>query len=99
MIVPAGHRVLIKAEDVDEKTRGGLYLSPTTMERRKNERVIGTIVSIGMNAWKAFDGGEPWAKEGDKIFYARYGGSTIKDPDTQEEFILLNDEDVLAVVK
>jgi len=91
--------VLIKAEDVDEQTRGGLYLAPSTMERRKNERVIGTIVAIGKTAWLGFDKGEPWAEAGDKILYARYGGCTVKDPETQEEFIILNDEDVIAIVK
>lgn len=99
MLVPLGHHILVRPEDIDEKTQGGLYLAPSTMERRKNERVIGEIVAVGMNAWKAFDSGEPWAAVGDKILYARYGGVRVKDPDTQEELIVMHDEDAIVAIK
>jgi co-chaperonin GroES (HSP10) len=98
-IVPCGHMVLVTPDAVDEKTSGGLYLAVETKERRQNEQVIGTIVRIGINAWRAFDDGIPWAKEGDRVFYARNGGWKITDPDTKEQFVLLTDEDICATLE
>lgn len=99
MIKPCGHRVLIKCDEVDEKTSGGLYLAVETKERRANEQIFGTLVAIGENAWKAFDEGKPWAKVGDRVTFAKYGGFTIEDPVTKEKLRLLNDEDICAVVE
>ena len=62
----------------------------------------GTVVSIGPNAWKAFDPGPdwaPWAEVGDRVMYAKYGGKVVKDPDTNEEFVVLNDEDIISRIK
>jgi co-chaperonin GroES (HSP10) len=98
MIVPCGHKVLVKADKVDEKI-GGLYLPEQTKEKRQNEQILGTVVSIGVNCWKAFDDGIPWCKVGDHVYYARNGGWKITDPETKESFILLNDEDIAATLE
>lgn len=98
-IVPAGHRVLVKPDEVEEKTSGGLYLAVETKERKANEQIFGTVIKVGVNAWKAFDDGSPWAKVGDRVTFAKYGGFNIEDPVTKEKFRLLNDEDICAVVE
>jgi co-chaperonin GroES (HSP10) len=98
MLRPAGHRLLVKPDEVSEK-QGSLYLAVSTKERQANEQIFGTIVSIGKTAWKAFDDGEPWAKVGDRVAFAKYGGFQIEDPITKEKLRLLNDEDVCAVVE
>ena len=103
MIKPCGYLLLVKADTVSEKTSGGLYVPVETKERKMNEQIFGTVVKIGKMAWRAFDKGEPdwepWAKVGDKIAFAKYGGFSIEDPYTKETFRLLKDEDVLAVVE
>jgi len=98
MIVPSGHRVLVRADEVDEK-QGSIYLPVETKERRQNEQVIGTIVRIGKTAWLDFSKGEPWAEEGDRVFYARNGGWKVKDPEDDKFYVILNDEDIVAVIK
>ena len=97
MIKPAGHRVLVKPDEVEEKV-GSLYLAVETKERRANEQIFGTLVAIGENAWKAFDEGKPWAKVGDRVTFAKYGGFSIEDPITKEKFRILNDEDIVSVI-
>lgn len=94
-IKPAGHRVLVKPLPLDEKTKSGIILAHD--ERKEKAQIRGTVVAVGPNAWKAFDGGEPWASVGDEIWYAQYGGYLVRDPETDEEYRLLNDEDVCAV--
>ncbi|OHD28153.1 MAG: hypothetical protein A2Y38_15590 [Spirochaetes bacterium GWB1_59_5] len=94
---PCGHRVLILPEVVEEKTSGGIILAPTTQQRDQQATMRGTVAAIGVNAWKAFDDGTPWAKEGDRVMFRRYAGEIIKDGDA--EYRVINDEDILAVIK
>jgi len=94
---PSGHRVLIKPEVVEEKTAGGIILAATTKDRDQQATMRGTVVKVGVNAWKAFDDGTPWAAEGDKVVFRKYAGEVIKDDDA--EFRVVNDEDILAVIK
>ena len=98
-LVPAGHRVLVIEDKVDERTSGGLFLPPEVRQRMGEAQIFGTVVKLGLTAFKAFDDGEAWCKEGDRVAFAKYGGFIIQDPDSKEVFRLLNDEDVCAIVK
>lgn len=98
-IEPAGHRVLVKVEEVEKKTAGGIIIADTIRDKMTEANIFGTIVKIGQNAWKAFDDGVPWAKEGDRVAFAKYGGFVIEDPNTKEQFRLLNDEDITAIIR
>jgi len=57
----------------------------------------GTVVRIGVNAWKAFDDGTPWAHVGDKVVFRKYAGEVIKDGDV--EYRVVNDEDILCRIR
>lgn len=94
-IIPAGHRVLVKPLPLERQSKGGILL--THDERKEKAQIRGTVVAIGPTAWHAFDDGSAWAKVGDEVWYAQYGGYLIRDPVTDEEYRLLNDEDVCAV--
>lgn len=100
MIEPAGHRVLVKPDPIEEKTESGIIIqTAATKGREEQAQTFGTIVAVGPNAWKGFDDGVPWAAVGDHVSYAKYGGFIIRDPETREEFRLLNDEDICAVLR
>ena len=62
----------------------------------------GTVVDVGPLAWVDYNKNSilksPWVKIGDKILYSRYGGKLIQDPETKEEFIILDDGDVLCKI-
>jgi len=98
MITPSGHRVLVTPDKVEEKTAHGIILPSSTKEAREQTQIFGTVVSIGATAFKDFSEGEPWCEVGDRVAFAKYGGFIIKDPHTEEEFRLLNDEDICAVI-
>lgn len=102
MIKPLGHRLLVKPdsiEDVDDNYRSakkaGIIIPD--QEARKEQIAVdkGTVVDIGSTAFKDF-GGDPWCQVGDRVAYTRYGGKFLKDPETDEEYLILNDEDVIA---
>jgi len=98
MLVPCGHRVLVKIDAVEEKTAGGIIITKTSAEKQEEAGIFGTIVAIGETAWKDF-GGRNWASVGDRVMIAKYGGFIAQEPDTADKFRILNDEDIIAVLR
>lgn len=98
MFEPTGYYVLVKPKDVETKTAGGIVLVDDTVESDKVHTVEGTLVAVGPTAWKGFDNGEAWAKVGDKVVYAKFAGKRLYDHHTDQTFILMNDNDIIARV-
>lgn len=95
-IIPLLHRVLVKPDKVEEVSKGGIILSVDT-KREQAAAEKGTVISIGPTAFKDYGGDENTLKPGDRVAYAKYAGKTIKEEDI--EYILLNDEDITAIIK
>lgn len=103
-IVPTGHYVLVIPEKLEEHdevykraAQAGLQIS---REHTLKERVAisqGKVVAVGPTAWKDYSE-QPWAKIGDTVAYSRHGGMYLKDPVTKEDYLILNDEDICAVI-
>ena len=99
-IVPTAHRVLVQLEPVEETTKGGIIISSS--DTRKREQVAqetATVVKIGPTAFKDFGDGTPWCKEGDKVKIVRHSGNIIKDPDSDNMYSVINDEDIYAILQ
>lgn len=95
-----GHRVLVKPDPLETKTESGIIVSYG--DKEKLHRIAmdkGTLVGVGSNAWKGYDDGTPWASVGDRVFFAKNAGKWIKDPGSDEEYVLLNDEDIQCRIK
>lgn len=101
-IKPVGHRILVKPDSVDEKLKtewGFEILADKRIER--SIEIHGTLIAVGDQAWKAFGKdftGEPWAEVGSRVMFAQHAGRFVTDPETKEEFLLMNDEDITAVI-
>ena len=98
-----GYRLVIKPDELEEYSEGGIAIVHSKFE--KGAVQIGTILSIGERAWKAFDKdahgipcGKPWAKVGDRVVFSKYAARFFKADNDSEEIAFLNDEDVLAVI-
>ena len=106
MIHVVTHRILISPTKIEEKDaafaaakRAGIDLSETKEFKREQQGVDeGTVVSFGPIAFRDF-GTENPLTVGDKILYARHAGKPVKDPDTDEEFLVINDEDVVCILR
>jgi co-chaperonin GroES (HSP10) len=104
MIIPTLHRILVKADKLEEvdKTRVkakqlGIVIPEMDEHKRAQAGVDrGTVVTIGPTAFRDFNAESP-IKEGDYVAYARFAGKIIDDPYTDEQYVLLNDEDVVCV--
>ncbi len=95
-IKPVGFRVLVKPDPIEEKTQSGIVLA-VDEKLEKGARITGVVVGIGPDAFKAFKASEPWFKVGDRVYYAKYAGKGITDRTTKEEYVVLNDEDIVAI--
>ena len=92
-VKPLGDRVFVKVSASEEKTAGGLYLPDTAKEKPQ----VGEVVALGPG--KRNDDGsrqDPEIKIGDKVLYSKYAGTDIKLG--TEEYVLLSEKDILAVV-
>lgn len=106
MIIPVGHRVLVRQEKYDEHDEVFKRAKAAGLEFVKDREVryqasvdVGTIVSVGKTAWKDF-GSEPWALVGDKVVFAKNSGKHVTDPEDKETpYVLLNDEDVVGIIR
>lgn len=97
-IFPTGGHVLILPDPVEEKTKGGIYLPDTTRDNEQRAATMGTVIAVGAGAWLDLDDGQPWAKVGDHVSYAKYAGVAMKGKDEQS-YVLINDNDILAVLQ
>lgn len=100
MLEVVGNRVLIKPKDLEVKTASGIVISYGSDEKRhKMATMEGTIAGIGPLAWKDWGDGSNWVEVGDRVIFAQYAGKLVQDPDTKEEFFVINDEDVQVRIK
>ena len=90
---PLHDRVVVKRIDAEEKTAGGIIIPDTAKEKPME----GEVVAVGPGARS--DDGEirPLdVKKGDKILIGKYSGTEIKIEG--DEFVILREDDVLAIV-
>jgi chaperonin GroES len=94
VLKPLGDRIIAKALKADEKTAGGIVLPESAKEKPQEAEVIAVGPGTQMESGKL----APMdVKVGDKIIYGKYAGTEIKVG--ADEFIILRQEDVLAIVK
>ena len=91
---PLGDRVVIKREESEETTTGGILLPDSA----KDKPARGQVISIG-NGRLLDDGsrGELQVKVGDRVIFSSYGGETLNLDD--EELLLMREDDILAIIE
>lgn len=91
---PIGYRIIGVVEDLGETaSKGSKIVIPENV--RAKEKLATQVAYVKLIGPKAFDG-EPVLEIGDRIMYGKYAGVRVDDPDTGEQLIILNDEDVIA---
>jgi len=99
MIVPVLHRLLVKPDPVETTSAGGIVLA-INEKREQAAAERGTVIMLGSTCFKDYGGDENTVKVGDRVFYARYAGKEVsEDSNSNEKFMLLNDEDIVGVIK
>ncbi|MBN1586866.1 MAG: co-chaperone GroES [Candidatus Omnitrophica bacterium] len=93
---PLGDRVLVKLLEAEAKTQGGILLPDTAKEKPQE----GEIVAVGTG--KVLDSGEVKAldvKVGDKVLFGKYSGTEVTIKNTDEDYLIMREDDILAIVQ
>lgn len=93
-IQPLADRVVVKPQENEERTRGGIYLPDTAAKEKPQE---GVVMAVGDG--KLNDTGQRvpiGVKVGDTVLFAKYSGSDIKLDDV--DYLILAEKDILAVI-
>jgi chaperonin GroES len=91
---PLGDKILLKRVEAESKTKSGIVLPETAKEKPKR----GTVIAIGDG--KLLDDGTRakfQVKKGDEVIFASYAGTEVKIDN--EEFLILSEDEVLAVIE
>jgi len=91
---PLGDRIVLRQLDPQEKTKSGLVLPDTAKEKPQEGKVIavGTGRLLDDGTVKSLE-----IKTGDRVLYGKYAGTEVSIEG--DEFLILREEDVLAVVQ
>ena len=93
-IRPVGDRVVVKPAGKEEVTKSGIVIPDTAKEKPQE----GEVIAVG--AGKLLDSGERGAMEvkvGDKVLFAKYGGTEFKLDG--EDLLVLRESDILAILE
>jgi len=92
-IHPIGERVVVKPAAKEEVTKSGIVIPDTAKEKPQE----GTVIAVGSG--RLLDNGDRAAievKVGDRVLFAKYGGTEFKLDG--EEYLVLKENDILAVI-
>ena len=91
-LVPLGDRVVLKHVEAEETTASGIVLPGQAKEQPQ----VALVVEVGPGGM--IDGKEVImnVKAGDKVIYSKYAGNEVKLD--KEEFVIVRQDDILAIV-
>ncbi|MBS0375549.1 MAG: co-chaperone GroES [Proteobacteria bacterium] len=93
-IRPLHDRVIVKREEDERKSPGGIVIPDTATEKPMKGRVL----AVGKG--KILEGGDVRpldVKVGDKVLFGKYSGTEVKmDGD---EVLVMREEDIMAVIE
>ena len=93
-IKPLGDRILIKREEAEEITAGGIIIPDTAKDKPSK----GVVISVGEGARN--EKGKlvkMTLKAGDKVYFTKWGGTEVKL--NGEELLIMKESDVLAIIE
>ena len=96
---PTGWRLIVLPFKMDEKTKGGIIMNESVLEKQQVASQCGNVLAMGDSCYtdkERYPNG-PWCKVGDWVIFARYAGARIEIEGG--EVRLLNEDEVLATVQ
>ena len=91
---PLGDKVIVEVLGAKDRTKGGIVLPDTAQEKPQEAKVL------AVGSGKVLPNGKvipPELKVGDTVLFGKYSGNEVKLEG--KEFLIINQDDVLAVIK
>ncbi|MBO5125901.1 MAG: co-chaperone GroES [Spirochaetaceae bacterium] len=86
-VIPLADRVLVKTEKTEAKTASGIIIPDTAQEKTQ----IAVVLAVGDDKEKIK------VRDGDRIMYDKYAGTSIKIDG--EDHLILKADDIIAIIK
>ncbi len=93
MLKPLHDNVVLKKEKVEKKTASGIILTGDVKEQPS----FAEVAAVGEGALVDGKIMAPTVKVGDKVVYKRYSATEFKFE--EEEYLIIAEKDILAIVK
>ena len=92
-IRPLQDRVLVRRQEEETKSAGGIILTGSAQEKPSQ----GEVVAVG-NGKKLSNGStQPMdVKVGDKVMFGKFSGSEVKAAD--EDLLMMREEDIMGII-
>ena len=91
---PLGDKVIVEVLGAQDRTKGGIILPDTAKEKPQEAKVIAVGSGKILNNGKVVP---PDVRVGDMILFGKYSGNEVKVND--KELLIINQDDILAVIK
>ncbi|AFT71717.1 10 kDa chaperonin [Alloalcanivorax dieselolei B5] len=93
-IRPLHDRVLVRREEEETKTAGGIVLPGSAAEKPSR----GEVIAVGNGKIQENGDVRPLdVKAGDKVIFGQYAGNTVKVEG--EELLIMSEAEILAVIE
>lgn len=99
MIIVPGCRILIDPvkDETSKRAEASGFILPEMDDRRRQANVDqGRVLEIGPKASEDYIQG---VEVGSLIGFTKFGGKFVTDPETKKELLIINDEDVICIIK
>ena len=93
-VVPLNDKIVVKRLEAESKTAGGIVLPDSAREKPKQGKVLSRGDGKHMENGKR---APVQVKEGDRVLFSSYAGSEVNIDG--EEYLIMTEEDILAVVE
>jgi chaperonin GroES len=93
-LIPMEDRIVVKPQEAEEKTAGGIVLPDSAKEKP----LMGTVVSVGPG--KMLDSGVRGTmsvKKKDVVLYSKYGGTDVEVDG--KEYKIFRESEILGIVE
>jgi len=95
-VKPLGDRIVVRRFEAEEKTAGGLLLP----DKARNKPQKGKVLAVGPGRLVKDGSRRPLqVKEGDTVLFTTWAGDEFKEHRSNENILLMREEDVLAVLE
>ncbi|MCX7355529.1 MAG: co-chaperone GroES [Alphaproteobacteria bacterium] len=91
---PLHDRVVVKALDGEDKTKGGIIIPDTAKEKPME----GKVIAVGPGA-RGEDGKlvKPDVKKGDRVLYGKWSGTEVKVGG--EDLLIMKESDIMGIIE
>lgn len=93
MLKPLGDRVVLQAEQEEEKNIGGIVLASNAQEKP----TVGKVIAVGEG--RVLENGEklaPSVKENDRVLFDKYAGNEVEYEG--QKYLVVHEKDIVAVI-